>query len=514
MSSDAANSPIHRLAQAFAGMESTEELIIFVAGSDNMLAFCRQLMDRFDRDPRDPLIREADTVCAAHGILPGLFFAEVRKVLLALNRFHDAGRNHYAVLDLPAGASRMEVKNAYRRLSKKYHPDGMEGAGDGGRRFMEISGAYHALMAGFDRERNVKTLPWRKKKGHGPVSSRHRSRNLFVGLMLALVLVLIAITIFLSVGYNRKAVISQLEMNMAGLGRAEGPAVPATGEEEQGGDNARATAGEEESAPEVSRPEKPAGQPADSLAESHPPVAPGFIPGRRAEAASPEPVKGLRQTMEVGSEVVTGQARTEKESPAGQTENRETPQDRVVAVKEAKPEPLPAAETRSPAVNGERLAGAGNKAEQPGGQVVFFREESGMTPPEPEGAAEAEQAPARDRAKEIDEFIDRYTRRYSSRELIPFLALFTDNATENGQALAKITEQYRSLFAHTQNIRLAVLNLGWSREGDGFEARGDFRATYLYADGRSREHNGEITFHLVDDQGEMKISALEYVFLK
>jgi len=523
MSSEAANSPVRRLAQAFAGMESTEELVIFVAGSDNMLALCRQLMERFDRDPRDPLVREADQACAAHGVLPGLFFAEVRKVLLALNRFHDAGRDHYGVLGLSPGASREEVKKAFRRLSKEFHPDIRGQVFDEGRRFLEISGAYHALMAGFDRQKSAGTLPWREKKGRG-AESRHRSRNVTVGLILALVLVLIAISIFLSAGYNRKAVISQLEMNMAAPGRGGAPAALATGEETLGGDRtgadayALAAAEDEESPPEAARPERPGGPLAGSLAESHRAAAAWVSPGSRAEAPSPESMEGSGHPVGSDAEALPGQAppaaRTENKLSAGQTEDEEAVQDRAVAVKETGPEPLPEPETQSPPLNEERFAGVGDEAERPAGEVVFLREESGMPPPESEGAGEAGHAPARDRTREIDEFIDRYARCYNSRELVPFLALFTDKATENGQALAEMTEQYRALFAQTRNIRLVVLNLGWSREEEGFEVRGDFRATYLYADGRSREHNGEITFHLVDDRGGMKISALEYLFLE
>ncbi|MDD3619734.1 MAG: DnaJ domain-containing protein [Desulfobulbaceae bacterium] len=524
MGSDAANSPVSRLAQAFAGIQSTEELIIFVAGSDNMLALCRQLMERFDRDPHDPLVREADRACAAHGILPGLFFAEVRKVLLALNRFHDAGRDHYGVLGLSPGASLEEVKKAYRRLSKQYHPDKTGQAIDEGRRFMEISGAYHALMAGIDRKKSARTLPWREKKGQGPAASRHRSRNLFVGLMLALLLVLIAISIFLSAGYNRKAVISQLEMSKAAHGRGDAPAALAAGKEKPAGDNisadayAPAAAGEEDSPPEAARPEKPRSPQADILAESHREAAAWVSVGSRDEAPSPESMEGQAHPVGSDPEAVPGQAPpaagTENKFSAGQAEGEGAVQDRAVAAEEAGPEPLPEPETRSPPVSEEKLAGVEDEAGRPGGQVVFSREESGMASPGSGRAEEAGPGPARDRAREIDEFIGRYARCYNSRELTPFLALFTDKATENGQPLAEMTEQYRALFARTRNIRLAVLNLGWSREGEGFEARGDFRATYLYADGRSREHNGEITFHLVDDRDGMKISALEYVFLE
>lgn len=534
MSNDAPMSPLRQLAQAFAGIDSTEELIIFVAGRDNMLAFCRQLIEQFDRNPRDRLIREADSVCAAHGILPGALFSEVRKVVLALNRFHDAGRDHYGVLGLPAGASREEVKKAYRRLSKEYHPDGRGIAADEGQRFMEISGAYHALMVGFDREKNEQRLPWRKKRERDPVYSPHRSRNIFFGLMVALVAVLAGISVFLSAGYNRKAVISQFATNLPAKGRGDGAAALPGREKDAAADGAAVVLlppAAEEPVPEELQPEAWVGPPANRQAEALPPAAaaaapdkddeagqanraPAADPDRMAQAVTPVPMEEPRPAVHAEPEAAAGQslptAATGPPAPAATT-----PADQTVAVKEPGP-----VTTRppSPAVNRDRLTAAGAETGQPSrGQVVFPREESNLTPAESGGAGGAAavgQAPAHDVAREINEFVNRYARRYNSRELAPFLALFADNATENGHSLAKMTEQYKSLFARTQTIRLAVLNLDWREKGDGFEASGDFEASYLYSDGRSREHNGEITFHIIHEQGEMKISALDYVFLK
>ena len=63
-------------------------------------------------------------------------------------------RDPYAVLGLQSGASEEEVKKAYRRLSRKYHPDAninnpnkdaME------QKFIEVQAAYDAIM-------NKKTL--------------------------------------------------------------------------------------------------------------------------------------------------------------------------------------------------------------------------------------------------------------------------------------------------------------------------------------------------------------------
>ncbi|MFW6283856.1 MAG: DnaJ domain-containing protein [Desulfosalsimonas sp.] len=51
-------------------------------------------------------------------------------------------RSYYAILGIPADASQEEVKTAYRRLAKQYHPDH---AGGDSRKFRDIQEAYSVL---------------------------------------------------------------------------------------------------------------------------------------------------------------------------------------------------------------------------------------------------------------------------------------------------------------------------------------------------------------------------------
>jgi len=51
--------------------------------------------------------------------------------------------DYYAILGIPEDATREEVKRAYRRLAKHYHPDRGEGGDQG--RFREIQEAYETL---------------------------------------------------------------------------------------------------------------------------------------------------------------------------------------------------------------------------------------------------------------------------------------------------------------------------------------------------------------------------------
>ncbi len=55
-------------------------------------------------------------------------------------------KNLYCVLGITNTATEEEIKKAYRRLSKKYHPDANPGNNDREERFQEISEAYTILQ--------------------------------------------------------------------------------------------------------------------------------------------------------------------------------------------------------------------------------------------------------------------------------------------------------------------------------------------------------------------------------
>lgn len=54
-------------------------------------------------------------------------------------------RDFYEVLGLTKGASEKEIKSAYRKLAKKYHPDTNQGNEEAERKFKEVTEAYEVL---------------------------------------------------------------------------------------------------------------------------------------------------------------------------------------------------------------------------------------------------------------------------------------------------------------------------------------------------------------------------------
>jgi preprotein translocase subunit Sec63 len=57
----------------------------------------------------------------------------------------DQKRDYYEVLGLSKGASEDEIKKAYRKLAKRYHPDVNPGDKQAEERFKEVNGAVSAV---------------------------------------------------------------------------------------------------------------------------------------------------------------------------------------------------------------------------------------------------------------------------------------------------------------------------------------------------------------------------------
>ncbi len=61
-------------------------------------------------------------------------------------------KNHYRTLGLPKNASLDEIKNAYRKLSLKYHPKNNPNNEEAHKKFIEVNEAFNALSTEYKRK--------------------------------------------------------------------------------------------------------------------------------------------------------------------------------------------------------------------------------------------------------------------------------------------------------------------------------------------------------------------------
>lgn len=87
------------------------------------------------------------------------------------------GADYYKILGVDKKANDKEIRNAYRQLSKKYHPDKNPGDETAQHKFMEISNAYDILMDSEKRDIYDKFGENGLKNGAGNQQQRQNNNN-------------------------------------------------------------------------------------------------------------------------------------------------------------------------------------------------------------------------------------------------------------------------------------------------------------------------------------------------
>ena len=80
--------------------------------------------------------------------------------------------DYYIILEIKSGASKNEIKEAYRKMAQKYHPDHY---GEDSSAFLKIQEAYQVLSNPVQRKKYDETLL--KAKSYAPSIKRKRQRS-------------------------------------------------------------------------------------------------------------------------------------------------------------------------------------------------------------------------------------------------------------------------------------------------------------------------------------------------
>ena len=198
---------------------STESLIAFVAETDSMLAACQALLQSLDATgsaSTEWLQRE----CSQEDVIFHEFLQELTKIVALFQTSRNV-EDHYAILEVSADASLDEIKQAYRTLSRRYHPDtALPTYRDNPEKFIAITKAYQALLSANSNDQQGQNIQqenqWRRKKVR--TITPEQRKKVFTW-ALGLFVVFMAISIIASMNFKKRAM-------LAGLKESRGAFIP------------------------------------------------------------------------------------------------------------------------------------------------------------------------------------------------------------------------------------------------------------------------------------------------
>lgn len=459
---------IIQLIKKYAEKPSTEAMITFVADNNGMLAACKLLAEKNTEDD-DEFISWVDEQCYTRQI-------DVRDFLYVVNQvlsiFHPKQEydEHYGVLDLEVGATEEEIKEAFRKLSRRYHPDtaSLEGASDT-EKFTEINKAYRALLNRETEEQDI--VQPQESNGHWRAENkRHRGelvKKKNILLFVALTLGMIVISFFAARGYQQKAMIT-------GLQRSHVVFVPSASKVEEVVEKTR-----EDHSVESVEPVKLA----DELSE---PVR---------EIGS-EPVAKTRGAEILEAAVtVDGSEAQEEQEVLEETKKLDSSPSVIIKIEKAKPLPVLSVKEDAP------------KKEEHSRPTALESQEKESVIPSPEEIKKETQ-------KRIDSFLAAYIRSYERKDLPAFSSFFDLKATENGDPLEDILPAYTELFQQAETISLAVSMHKWQQKQENISVDGRFTIHITYKNSNKVQGEGDIRFLLADVNMQLSIKDITYHFDK
>jgi hypothetical protein len=481
---------IRALIKEYAG-SGTETLIAFVAGKDGMLAACQALLDnRAGIEPGDDQWLQEE--CAAEKVNLHAFLQEISKIVTLFQPDRN-GNDHYATLGVPPDAGPEEIKQAYRSLSRRYHPDtAAPEYRNQPEKFVAINKAYHALIGNGDAAEPEKTPPaaensWRPKKKR-TVTPEQRKKVFTWGL--GLLLVLVIITTIASINYKKRAM-------LVGLQQSRGAFIPPPAK----------TQTPPSAAAEIS-PENP--EPLTDIppARAQTPPAqtqtPSALTDRPITQRQPQKEKTPPAVVSMRAPIPTKPAKIEDPSPppvGALSSPGKPPRPATESFTPPGPVPVPIAKPTPSPISEPPAA--------PSAEPELFQTTI-IQPALPPPAPEKPEIP--DIQGRIDQFLADYIDAYQQRNLILFSRFFQPDAEENGKPFTAMLPTYLDLFAATSRIVMEIDGTSWRVAEKTVYLNGNFQVLLQYSSGKRVGGSGPIDFVLVEKGDQFLVEKMNYVF--
>lgn len=497
----------------------TESLIAFVAETDGLFSACQELLHSLDAagsTSTEWLQRE----CSEEDVQFHAFLEEVIKIVTLFQPSRE-GEDHHTTLGVSADAGLDEIKQAYRALSRRYHPDTASSSyRDNPEKFIAINKAYHALLNADSKNEKKQFLDqekqWRRKKTRS-VSTEQR-RKVFIW-TLGLLIIFGIISTIASLNYKKRAM-------LAGLQESRGAFIPpvrkASGVSIGKGMNVEKQPTELPSLP-VDNLENPE-QELVAMVREEPKIEPLNV--RLKELPQKEFAK------EIATQAIANkEQRTVKQPGKTQPSRIKEKIDISVAAHAAPSSALESVvgKESSEVVDGPRQINSiepdvifNTKAPAPADSIGNNTErEAKLTPAT---VTEVRPLPAElsqenmykqevpDMQTRVNSFFSKYTKAYEQRNLLLFSRFFEPDAEENSKPFTTMLPTYLDLFAATSQASLQIEQKSWQQVDSNIAIDGRFKIYLKYIDGRIINGSGPIEFVLVEKDGEFFVKKMKYIF--
>ncbi len=529
---------ILRLLKNYTANPSTEEMLYLITEPNGMIEACKWLMQKCDLNDRE--IKEwLEKACHENKVHFSEFCSEIQYILSLFAPSQATNSSLYALLDLKPGATREDVKQRYRQLCRRYHPDAVLGnKKQNAETFITLTKAYHTLLsrdqAKQPSNQTIQNHQWRQQYPQENRAALKRKNILWFSILAFFLAVL---SLMVAKTYNT-------HIMMSGL-RNKGTAfVPPQKKRDH---TQKISVSRTSSAPKpikvAQSPEKPA--PADPPVLALPaaieettvvkmPVQPQPEPLPKAQVATITPTVPDEATQQKKDTVppvapthhhiiqphgipgpVALNATEEQTMHTGASKpssGEKFPAESLLLPEKPQEKPIGFQQPEVVAKHAPKTEETGKKTpplQQKGlGSRHHIAHSIHGVPPSTSPQPTLKQPTQKD----IEAFLHDYTAAYQQKDLLTFSRFFALDATENGKSLKDLLRVYSHLFESTKSLRLVISVLHWEQEKALISLRGRFAIALTYDDGKKIQGRGAIHFHIADEHGNLQIKTLTYAF--